>query len=204
MTLNKILKTFSAVSLICLSSCSNKQILNEQFDDNKLGWVEERTNYHRTDIRYGKYLIQSIDSSKSRSSTGSKSDSYLVNLPEKYEITTSFEFNETNGNLCNAGIILVSPTLEYQFGVYSDGSVGVTEYDCNSDSTITLVWQTADLNREQPVDLAIEIKGMHFDLAVNNRILAEGNFRTETSSWRDLRLYTSTQSTTIFDYLKIK
>jgi len=76
----KTIYSFS-LTLIFLSSCSKQHkdnyILNENFDSNKIGWTEESTQAHITELKDGYYYIYSIDTAKEQSSTGPQNISFL-------------------------------------------------------------------------------------------------------------------------------
>jgi len=208
MKIDKVLKTILILGLVINHiSCStdkDEYILDENFDSNELGWVEERTDFHYLDIRDGEYFIHSIDTSASRSSSGSLAGNYLYDLPKQYEIATSIKLSEKIKNNTHFGILLYSPTLEHNFAVFSDGEIVVTEYDFNKDSSNELLSKKIELSLSDPTNIIIKIKEMEFELVINNKTIGTGNFKTETNSWYDLRLYTSVESSILVDYLRIK
>src|SRR5205085_12304695 len=65
-------------------------ILNENFERNRLGWVEEFTEAHYTGIKDGFLYIVSKDTSKYQTSNAPQNISFLWDMPSDYEITTSF------------------------------------------------------------------------------------------------------------------
>ena len=207
-TLNiEMLKPLILIGIIViLMQCVSKQeyILDEPFDTNKLGWVEEQTDYHFLEISHGGYFIHSIDTASDRSSSGSISRSYLYDLPKKYEIATSLKLVEKKRDETNFGILLSTATLEYTYSFYTKGEVVVSEYNYNADSTVNLISEKIDLLRSDKADIVIKINEMDFKLFVNDVNIGEGKFRTKTSAWYDLRLYTSAESSIVVDYLRIK
>jgi len=208
MTVNRLFKTLIIVAAITnLISCSTEKseyIIDEQFDTNKLGWVEERTDFHYLNIRKGEYLIHSLDTSVARSSTGTMAGRYLYDLPMQYEITTSVKLVKKNSNKVSFGLFLYSSTLEYGFTIYSDGEIIVSEYDYNRESSINLLSKKIKLTPSDSTDIMISINDMGFELIVNDISIGTATFRTETSSWHDLRLFTSSGSAILVDYLRIK
>lgn len=192
--------------IVILVQCVPKQefILDEPFDTNKLGWVEEQTDYHFLEISHGGYFIHSIDTASHRSSSGSISGSYLYDLPKKYNISTSIKLVEKKRDNTNFGILLSTATLEYTYSFYTKGEVVVSEYNYNADSTVNLISEKLDLIKSDEVDFVIKINDMEFELFVNDVNVGEGKFRTKTSAWYDLRLYTSAESSIVVDYLRIK
>ncbi|MNK05508.1 hypothetical protein D3C87_233910 [compost metagenome] len=86
-----------SLSLLLIQCGSNKEdslILDENFDENKLGWPEEITEAHEVFIEKGLYNIYSIDTSRYRSSVYSLKNEYLLNLPEEYIISTSIDLKK--------------------------------------------------------------------------------------------------------------
>lgn len=195
------------MTLTCFSSCSTNKgnfILNEEFNSNKIGWVEEQTEFHYLEIKGGKYLIHSIDTSNARSSSGSMYGGYLYGLPAKYQIHTSIKLTETKNSNTNFGIILRSPTLEYKFAVYTDGDIIVSEFNYNSDERKILVSKKINLSFFEPTEIAINIDNMDFMITINDLTIGNSKFKTKTSSWNDLRLYASSESAILVDYLRIR
>lgn len=179
-------------------------ILEEEFNDNKLGWTEESTDFHVFDITEGKYFISSIDTGSSRSSTNCIYEKFLYDLPQQYEISSSLTLLDHQFTKAHYGIRLVAASVEYAFEIYANGKVQVREYDTNKDSYEKLISQEIELPEGQPVEISIRIRESEFEFLVNGQSVGAGKFRTETSSWRDLRLYTSTSSSMVVDYLRIK
>lgn len=107
----------------CESSKTNKLILDEPFNDNEIGWIEESTSSHILDIVDGYYRISSRDSMSSRTSRGRLLSNYLVNLPSEYSIESSIKLTESENEDTHFGIILLSPSLEYCISIYSTGWV---------------------------------------------------------------------------------
>lgn len=179
-------------------------ILEEEFDNNRLGWMEESTDFHLMDVNEGKYLINSIDTGSSRSSANCMHDKFLYDLPLQYEISTSMTLLDQKRRKTHYGLILASPSLEYTFEVHANGKVQVREYDNNRESYETLVSEEMELPEGMPVEMSVRINDTNFEFLVNNQPVGAGQFRSQTAAWRGLRLYTSGESSTAFDYLRIK
>ena len=71
------------------SQQKEEYILNDNFDRNRLGWMEEYTSSHSTGIKEGFLYILSKDTSKQRTSNGPQNVSFLWDLPDEYEIISS-------------------------------------------------------------------------------------------------------------------
>lgn len=180
-------------------------ILNEKFDENKLGWPEEFTASHQVFMHNGYYNIISIDTSKYRSSTYSWEDGYLINLPEEYVISTSIDLKKRSNkerDITNFGILLNSSSLEYEFSVYWHGLVMVTELDNNTEERKTL-FENHNKEIVSPIQLEIKIKNQDFELFINGQLEGSGRFKNRTTFWQNLRLYTTAGSSVAIDYLKI-
>ncbi len=189
----------------CKSSNENKFILDENFDENRLGWPEESTSSHQLNIKNGYYNVASIDTSRYRSSMFSLVDYYTRNLPNNYSIKTSFNLvqrSEKESDITNFGLMLNSSSLEYEFSVYWHGTVKVTEYDSNTDSTRTIFTKQLD-EIQYPTRLELKISERKFELFVDGKLTGSGRFKTQTRSWMNMRLYTTTSSKVLIDYLRI-
>lgn len=177
--------------------------LNENFKDNRNGWVEERTDYHYLMVHDGRYMIQSRDTSYARTSANSFVDDYLAGLPEEYAIGASMFFTEVKTERASAGIILKSPSIEYTFSVYTDGWVLFSEYLYHTDSTVTLLSKFLEYDASKVMDLRMDFNRMDVSLKVNNQEVGKARLKCETEHWRDLRLYTSSGSTVMFEKLHV-
>jgi hypothetical protein len=193
------------LGIFFLSSCSSTKsglILNESFDKNERGWIEEKTFFHDVDIRDGYYYIANTDSAADQSSTGARDLSFLFKVPERYEISTSIEQVYKEKPDASFGLLLISATLRYRFEVFSVGIVKISEYNYFSQSYKTLPPKEVSLPAGEPVELTIKIEGNTFDFLVNGSSVTTGNLKAQ--SWEDLRLFTSSLSTIRVDYLKLK
>lgn len=180
-------------------------ILDENFNENKLGWPEEFTEAHKVFIENGYYNINSIDTTRYRSSAYSLKNQYLLDLPEEYVISTSFDLKKRSNkerDITNFGILLNSSSLEYEFTVYWHGLTMATEYGINTDVRKTIV-EKYNKEIDSPTKIEIRIKGRDFKFFVNNNLQGSGRFRSKTKHWENLRLYTTTGSSVAIDYLRI-
>lgn len=194
---------FAFLIISCNPQVGGNKILDENFDDNTIGWYEERTNAHYLNVHKGKYFIESKDTAVNRTSTASLYKNYLLNLPDRYTITSSMRFTADSVKETHFGILLMSPTLEYNFAVYSNGWVLASEYGYNLDTINTLCSKHINLNPRDFSKLEVKINKMEFKLMVNNTEIGSGQFKAETNSWGDMRLYTSKASGTMIDYIRI-
>jgi len=206
----KKLKLIIAISLCTfLIQCTSKKedllILDENFNENKLGWPEEITEAHEVFIEKGYYNINSMDTARYRSSVYSLNPDYLLNLPEEYIISTSIDLKKRSHktrDITNFGILLNSSSLEYEFTVYWHGLIMATEYGTNTDVRKT-IFEKQNKEVESPTRIEIRIKGRDFKVFVNDHFQGGGKFRSKTRHWENLRLYTTTGSSVAIDYLRI-
>lgn len=188
-------------------SCAEEKeefILNEEFDSNELGWIEEIKDVHQLKVNDGNYYMSCQDTSYERTSTNSIYKDYLYNLPKIYTITTSIHFSGDFDETNNFGLFLNSGTLDYKFSVYASGKIIVTESDYNKENPVELLSSELDYNAGQATDLKIVINEENFEFFINDNSAGANKFKCKTSAWRDLRIYVSSPSTILVDYIKIK
>jgi hypothetical protein len=195
--------------LICCTLHINAQqreafILYEDFEKNRLGWVEEFTDSHYTGIRDGFLYIVSKDTSKDQTSNCPQNTSFLWDMPSDYEITASFSRLKDNRS-AHFGIILNSASLFYKF-TYSDSCIAeVTEYDYNKETETALLSKKFGAHKlldTESANFTIRISGRKFIFLINNQTI--GNGELNSRSWINIRLYVSSGSTIKIDYLRIK
>lgn len=182
-------------------SCSkpnSEYILNEEFDSNKLGWIEETTEFHRTEILDGELLISSLDTASRISSNGPRDNSYLWSLPVSWEFETSIKIID-GGADAGFGFKLYSASINYSFSLNRNGSVNVYEYDYNSEKNIPIIEKSiADykLDFNTPVSLLLVVKDSNsFEFFIDGISLGNGKFRAK--SWGGLRLFAESGGTGI-------
>ena len=159
---------FPAVTII-FSYCSTKGpenklsgiILNENFDSNKIGWVEEYTAAHKSEIKNGFLYLYSLDTSAVLSSNGPLDYTYLLNFPDSYEISSSITLVERKRH-ARFGILLVGSSVEYKFSVSDSGTAAVMEWDNNRRSEIRFFTQSLSADSDTSMRAVLfEIK-VHF------------------------------------------
>lgn len=188
-------------------SCMNQNeifILNENFDNNTRGWVQEDTEFHKLEIKDGFYYIKSIDSTLDRTSTRSLDKSFLFNLPESYQVSSSIEILKSNLDNPFCGLILESPSFEYEVRVYENGKVTMEEYNYFSDKltsypNIKNVEIEGDLKK---IELQLKIDGWFFELTVNNQLLGKGKLLSK--SWERIGPLAGKSTEIKIDNLNIK
>lgn len=193
------------ITMICFScSKDDKSILNETFDENIRGWIEESSEYHSLYIDSGNYYIESKDTSTStyRTSSGSLDKSYLLALPDNYEIEAKFLLKNNDLNDAFYGLLLNGAMYEYSFNFYKSGIVEVLEYNYNSEIEYILISDTSDYEIENDIKVRISIDSTDFRLFVEDYEIGLSEFSVK--SWQDLRLFTSKQSKIAVDYITIK
>ena len=194
------------IGISILISCSDQKkfIFYEQFDTNQFGWYEESTYAHDLKIENGHYIITSWDSSYRRTSAGTFEDDYLTGLPNQYEIELAFVHDPLTTTSSYFGFILESPSIEYEFQVCLNGQIQVCEYDYNLKKPLRPFNTTTDINIESPIVLNVRIENREFEITVNGNTLGNGKFRCGTKAWKDFRVVTSSETSTLIDYIKIQ
>lgn len=201
----KNLQKFALLIVVIISSCNeqNQFILNETFDDNSLGWVEETTNYHDVKIDSGFCFLASLDTASTTyySSIGSLDKSYLYSLPNSFKISTKIKLLENDLDDAHYGVFLYGASLKYSFTVYKSGKVEVTEYDYNSEIERNLITADSQFEIENEVVLNIEIENKNLYFSIDDYEF--GETEVKVLGWQELRLFTSKQSKISIDYLTI-
>lgn len=199
------------LSLIALISCccnvfaqqKEDYILNENFDRNRLGWVDEYTSSHSTGIRDGFLYIISKDTAKERTSNGPQNVSFLWDLPNQYEIVTSINKLKSS-KAAHFGIILNASSLMYKFSFSTDGLAEMTENDYNKDNDDIYIFsqQTKFRGDTGNIILKIVINERRYGFYINNEKIREGELKAK--AWEGLRLFVSSGSGIRSDYLRIR
>jgi len=200
----QVVTLFMIMIMICLSCFKeDKSILHEPFDRNTRGWIEESSDYHSLSIDSGYYLIESRDTASStyRTSTGSLDKSYLLALPDRYEIESKLKLKKYDLNDVHFGLLLKSASLEYSFNIYKSGLVEVLVYNYNSKIEYILLSDTSDYQFENELKIKIVVDNTDFRFFIEDYEIGRSKFNVK--SWQDLRLFTSKQSQIAVDYLKI-
>lgn len=189
-----------------LSACSDNRnfILDEHFDSNELGWYEESTFAHELKMQNGQYYLSSLDSLADRTSAGTFNDDYLTGLPSTYEIEMSLLHDPLESDSSYFGFLLESPSIEYEFQICPNGQIQVCEYDYNLRKSLRPFHSSSNINIESPIVLNVRIEEREFTVTVNGDPLGTGKFRCGTKAWKDLRLVTSSQTSTSIDYIRIQ
>jgi hypothetical protein len=170
-----------------------------------MGWIEESSNSHSLKIASGFYYIHSKDTTDNinRTSTSSLENSYLIALPEEYEIETKIKLIESNLEDVSYGIILCGATLEYSINLQMSGKIEVLEYDHNSGLERKIISSRSNFYMaENAISIKLAINKDKFILLVNNYVIGSSKFNVK--SWQDLRLFTSKQSKIAVDFLRIQ
>ena len=201
----KNLQKITILIVLFLSSCKeqNQFILNENFDSNSLGWVEETTGYHDVKIDSGFCFLASLDTASTTyySSIGSLDKSYLYSLPNSFKISTKIKLLENNLEDAYFGVFLYGASLKYSFLVYKSGKVDVTEYDYNSEIERNLITGDSQFEIKNEVVLNIEMENKKLYFSIDDYEFGETEVKVH--GWQEIRLFTSKQSKISIDYLKI-
>lgn len=206
------MKKILPVLFLMMATCSKNYaqvadtfLLNENFDRNKMGWIEEFTDAHYTGIKDGFLYIVSKDTTKLQTSNGPQNISFLWDVPHAYEITTAVYPLNAIAGACY-GLIISSSTLTYKFS-YSpdDGLAELTENDYNKEEEIYVFSkkQTGIIKvKTDPVIFKIKIAERKFIFFINDKKISEGEFNAK--AWDGIRLFVTSGSSIKADYLKIK
>jgi hypothetical protein len=198
---------FLVTIFFCLASCSgqNKKniILNETFDSNKLGWTEEFTLAHTTEIKDGYLFISSLDTTKYQTSIAPQNVSFLWDLPKKFEITTSIQTIGTS-KLTHFGLLLNSPTIDYRFSLNDSGMALLTEYESkrNTEIVITSKDYGPTISLTNKVDFKIKVIDRNCEFYLNENLVGQGTLNAK--SWNDIRFFTRSGTAIKIDNLTIK
>lgn len=193
--------------IILLLSCSNETeyILNESFNNNSIGWIEESSDFHSLKIDSGYYYIHSKDTTEAtfRTSTTCLKKDHLINLPEEYEIETRIKLIESNTDDVSYGLILSGATIDYAINLHLTGKVEVLEYNYNNRMERELLATNSNYSMgENAISIKLAISNTSFILFVNNYLIGNSDFNVK--SWQDLRLFTSSQSKIAVEFLRIQ
>ncbi len=179
-------------------------LLNENFDRNKMGWIEEFTDAHYTGIKEGFLYIVSKDTSKLQTSNGPQNISFLWDVPNAYEITAAIYPLQLNAG-ASYGIIISSSTLTYKFCYTADALAELTENDYNKEEAIYVFSKKhTDIIKvtTDAVIFKIKITERKFIFYLNDKKISEGEFNAK--AWDGIRLFVTSGSSIKADYLKIK
>lgn len=204
---NLILSLFAVLFLIaCQERKDSQYSLNENFDSNEIGWIEESTSSHSIEIRNGTYYVhsKSLDTNKLQTSVSPQKINFLLDLPRHYEITTSIKPKQENPDM-EYGIMLNSASLTYRFALGKSGNILVTEYDYNTEAEDTLIqgdFQKIKELQRPDVKFSININDKDLRLLLNE--ISIGTCKIRTRQWQDIRLFTTVNSEIAVDYLRVK
>lgn len=202
-------KLFLSLGLFVMTCCNiygqqkEEYILNENFDRNRLGWVEEYTGSHSTGIKDGYLFIISKDTSKERTSNGPQNLSFLWDLPGQYAIESSITKLKSS-KTAQYGILLHSSSLTYKFSFSSTGLAELTENDYNKDNDEIYLFSQRVKNGAgaDSAVLKVIIENRRYSFYVNNEKIREGELKAK--SWEGIRLFVSSGAGIKADYLRIQ
>lgn len=199
-----LLVSFTILCNVGYAQQKEEYLLNENFERNRLGWVEEYTSSHATGIKDGFLYILCKDTSRQRTSNGPQNVSFLWDLPEEYEITTSITKLKGNSE-AQFGVILNSSTLTYKFSFSTSGLAELTESDYNKDDDdIYLFSQRVNVKAVigDSTILKIAFAQRRYSFFINDEKIREGEVKAK--AWEGIRLFVSSGSGIKADYLRIK
>jgi hypothetical protein len=195
---------FSIGFILSCHPDSPKYILDENYNENTLGWIEEHTEKHHVELMEGTYYIHSLDSSMRQTSVNSLNDDYLCNLGSQYEIFTEMEYVKGTDE-SGFGFLLVCASLQYRFVLKSSGLVEIREHEGDNDYESIIVSDTTSIDEFIPGSkhlFYLVITGYNFEFYVDNNLIIEDAFRAK--SWKDIRLLSERLTAIKVDYLRIR
>lgn len=195
--------TATILTTILLGSCSEqptKGIIDE-FDANKIGWIEERTNSHDLFIQNGKYTMVNKDSTSALSSTRYLDKSWHVNLADSYSISSSIKITGNEIDTLSCGLILDCNSYLYEFSFYESGKIYISEYNYQNEETLYMN-NVNSLIATNKFDFTIVIDEWDFELIVNEKKVGNGSFRCKT--WDRIVPFTGKFTKSEIEYFKLK
>lgn len=189
--------------LIGLGSCTDQSSkgINDEFNNNKIGWIEEKTNSHDLFILDGKYTIENKDSSSALSSTRYLDKSWHVNLSNSYSISSSVTISSDKFDTLSCGLILDCNSYLYEFAFYESGKIYISEYNYQNEETLYMnnVDSLAPTNK---FDFTLNINNWDFNLVVNNSKIGSGKLRCKT--WDRIVPFTGQFTKSEIEYFRLK
>jgi hypothetical protein len=188
-----------------LLTCKNSKVLElETFDNNRLGWNQEITDYHQSEISNGKFILHCKDTTNRQSTAGASYDDYLKNIPENYEISTDIEYLDGKKDK-EFGLFLVSGSLEYTFSISKNGVIEIIENDLNTREPVSItskdtVKKMIDFNKNK-FNMKIQIQGWDYVFLVDGVEIYRDKLKTKTLM--QIRLYAGATTKVAFDNFKI-
>lgn len=185
----------------CSSDLNENFVFEENFESNKIGWVEENTQDHYVEILNGYYYIHSKDTASEQTSVSSFDNSYILNLKDTFSILLNMEYDKGKTGF---GFLLRSPTLQYRFVVKKDGVIDVREYKMGDNFETILVSDSSyfgTLNKGAFFNFHLAVSDYDFKFFVNDIFVLEDSFRAKT--WTDFRLLSERETAVKVNNLKI-
>lgn len=170
-------------------SLENKYALKEDFVQNKIGWIEEKSDQHELEIKNGYYFIHSIDTSFLYTSTSPLDKSFLYGL-RNFELETAIQLVKKSPKSTQFGVFFVSGILQYDFMLDFDGHAKVTEYNHGNQCEKTIIdKEIIGFSHQSINSFKIEIIDSKFSFSIDNKII--GNGEINSRSWQEMRMYVS-------------
>ncbi len=195
---------FVSTILSCTNENNGKSILNETFNENDRGWIEENASYHKIEIKDGFYFIHCKDSVAGRTSTFPLDKSYLYDLPSKYSVETSLNIVSSDLDTASCGLILESATFEYEFRFYNSGEIRIQQHDYGNKEYLyykDVSHLTTGFDEVNSFNVKLIISDWDFDLYVNDQKCKSG--KLSSKSWIRLAPFSGKLTKTKVDYLII-
>ena len=192
-----------SICIACTSSEKKISILDENFNENTKGWIQERANYHDLEIKDGHYFIESKDSTDGRTSSNCLDRSFLNNLPEEYSVFTDIDFISTKNDSASCGLLFEGQTIEYEFRIYNTGEIEIEEYNLKTEERLYYN-KIKKITIDKPlkhVKIQINIKGWDFEIIANNEKCGSGTLNSKT--WYRIVPFAGTLTEIKIDYLRI-
>ncbi|MEM8585488.1 MAG: hypothetical protein AAGF87_14510 [Bacteroidota bacterium] len=190
----------SILTQICSCSNNESEKFIDDFNNNKLGWIEETTAFHDLYIQDGVYTLINKDTASELSSTRYLDQSWHYDLGDQYSINSSISISGNGYDSLSCGLILECNSYIYYFTLYESGLVDISEYNYLKDETLYLK-DVDSLSKTNKFDLTLNIEGWNFEFIANNKPIANGQFQCK--NWNRIVPFTGKFTMSEVDYLSL-
>ncbi|WP_020527085.1 hypothetical protein [Flexithrix dorotheae] len=191
-------------SIAFLNSCSLKDknvLIDENFDNNELRWIEEETQYHSLELKNGKYHIHAKDTIR-QTSSAPYNRTYLYNLKENFSVTFKIDLlGRDIDSHSRAGIMLTCASMDYRIYITNKSEIVVSEELYADRKEIILLSKFTDNDiTNSPQEIKVFISGYKGNIIYNKREI--GEFELKSKALDGIRIFTSPR--TSIDVYNIK
>jgi len=191
------------LTMLLFGACSERPSkgLIDDFDRNKIGWIEERTIFHDLFIQDGKYIMENKDSTSALSSTRYLDKSWHVDLANSYSVSSSISITGNENDTLSCGLILECNSYIYELTFYESGNINITEYNYHNKETLHMN-NLDSLNATNKFDVTVNIDDWDFELVINQKSIGKGRFRCKT--WDRIVPFTGKFTKSEIEYFKLQ